>query len=220
MNTLHKQIYKALLPTLLEVTKATRDRLNPPKTTTPQVDMSNYQSVKHMAETLYRETNVGDKYIEAILQLVAVATNQPALAAISVAPQANDGLPFYDPLTVIVFERKSTDLVSVEVDKPYIVTHGRNKRILNTIGELTYGAYYYRPPTERTGDKIRVANDSEVKLCLKELTQAQLKTILTSDLFLAALAPMFEEPQVKVVENGKFDVSEAVTFVSTDHTRA
>jgi hypothetical protein len=131
-----------------------------------------------------KKSVINNDYARFILEAATVLTGKPGFLVDLIL-----GELIYDPLAVIVLlDDKSGH--KQPFPKPYIVLHGSNRHFLGiAVDRCGYA-----------GSTQRLATPEDVENCIENLNEAQIKYILTNDLFRPALSPLFEEPEELVVE--------------------
>lgn len=179
MTPLHSQVKQALLPVLLETTQKARDYRE--KLRKPQDEI--YKKVEAVFNR--RKDIVNKEYREYVVEMIAAATNQPNLTAIT---KANGSYAPLDPLTVLIPTEVSNDASSYGIitGLPYLVLHGLDKTLMAPDGHNVDNAY-------DVGGQYKSfpANDVEVESLLDNLTGPQLRFIIGNELFAPYLEAMF-----------------------------
>lgn len=202
MTKLHYQIYSALLPVCLTTTEQTRKKyysdnlLFLDKDDGRKKDLA--KLVNFYANSQQVKDHVAIAYVQFVTKMVAIATDNKYITI----PQfgTDSSLPAFDPLTVVVLEANLSSHV-YQVGKPYMVTHGMKRFMLDDIGRDKHSAY-------GESDKPRLATPEEIETCLETLTPAQCRTILSNELFAPMLEALFSTEEV---EEEKIDKNNVVT---------
>jgi hypothetical protein len=188
MTPLHHSLIQLLLPACIETTGRQREKPEP-----PEVDKALWDAIKeyHTAVSNMTGTSTGVY----LLKLIAAATKRPEMLqyAQQIAENAPASIgPHYDPLTVIILEHNGSNH-AFQLNKPYIIINGKNFRLLHDSGKTDNTRY-------SAEDKPRLATDEEIEKCLEDLNAAQLRKIMTHELFAPIVHKMYEAETELVAE--------------------
>lgn len=183
MTKLHHQIVQHLLPVCLATTQAMRKKFG-------DVTLEDKLTDKLKEQNKKKWGIIDDNYKRFVYETLAEVTGKPELLTIM-----NSGSSIiYDPLSiVIVVNNENGNLVGqglADLKAGYIVMHGANHRFLDKGGRFDRTAFNYY---EDQPACVRLATDTEVEITLESLNPAQIRTVLSNDIFAAALAPLLEE---------------------------
>lgn len=103
----------------------------------------------------------------AFLRVLSIVTKSPEIESIAAVS--------FPPFTVVVLELNKTNH-RYPTSAPIIITHGSRGHALHVSGALNDSVF-------NENDKPRLATDKEIEDCIRALTDAQWKSILTDPLF-------------------------------------
>jgi hypothetical protein len=190
MTPLHHSLIQILLPACIETTAKQREKPPP-----PELDKELWELLKDLRTSV---TYGKEDWARKMLRLIAHVTKRPEIDQYAQLIIDN-GLvaqgPNYDPLTVIVLEDKRSNH-NFTTNKPYIIVNGKNFRLLHETGRTDDTRY-------SAEDNPRLATDEEIEQCLENLTAAQLRKIMTHDLFAPLVSRMYEAETELVAEKSE-----------------
>lgn len=193
MTPLHAQVKGTLMPVLLETTQKAREYRDKIKKPNDEV----YKKMEAIVKSKLSRDQISENMMKVILDLIGTATGRPDL--INIAKSSGSYAPL-DPFTVIIPTELTKDALSygLVTGLPYLVLHGIDKVLLAPDAHLVENAY------DTQGQyKSFPANDLEVEALLDNLTPAQLRYILSAEMFAPFLEPIFggdEEEEGSEVE--------------------
>lgn len=202
MTKLHYQIYSALLPVCLTTTDNMRKKYYPDKDSKVlDEDDKRKQEIAKMLNMYINSTEMttglAASSIRSFAKMIAIATDNKYITIPNIT---DNSLPAFDPLTVVVLEENKSSH-GYQIGKPYIVTHGMKRLMLDDIGRDHHSAY-------GESDKSHLATPEEIESCLETLTPAQCRTILSNELFAPMLEALFSTEEV---EEEKIDKNNIVS---------
>jgi hypothetical protein len=176
-NPLHQAIFNVFYPLCLENTRLQRIKV---EKETPDKESEELIKFIHAEKTRLSVTAV---YAEFITRIAGKILGKEL--------HYNKTAPIPNPLTVIYLSDEGSNVEWFDITKPYIVVSGGNRYILDS--KWAYNTHSF------ASNDFRFATDDEVKECVQNLNQHQIKELFKIDAFSPYINTLFLEAETELV---------------------
>ena len=190
----------ALLPACLETTQKMRLKL-----TETAIESANpvVERAELAIKRLRKYGGFQDNAFVAMVEAMIIIAHGPEQVKKVRVDRLLEGTPppTFDPLTIVV---PTTDLTShrYTIGVPHILTSGKSRTCLSTTGKMDTRAMAH--------DEFVLADDLQVEKCIDDLTEAQIRTILSdTTIFAPVLSSLLDAPEPQPAPVTKNDGSNA-----------
>lgn len=193
MKTTFKELVAGELVNLLESTTAPQRK---PETVVEKKEKPSkfpIEELKKLKEV--RRGAIEHTYIDFIYEAIGTAFKDEKLVEAFKPKQASSSYLKFPVYTVVV---PTANLSSHDqpLNKPCIITHGTNCYYLDRRGDVS--RYTIR---QESASSVKIATPEQILECVRELTDAQWKTIMSNDLFFSVREKAMNV-QIEIITKG------------------